>query len=160
MTFTTRPYLKYLLPLPVIFGVSLFILIFHDYNTKTTTQQNAAIWVSLIILIFFFGLPYWTFKYFKIIEFKNGLWTVKYPYLRRTVTVDRASIDRIELIENISGRGVPAHRQINIRVKDSSSVYINSLETKDFDKLLRLMTADFKDLIKQSDFWTGTKSKR
>jgi len=157
MTFTPRPYLRYLLLLPIILGVSLFILIFHDYGTKTETQQNDSIWVSLIILIFFFGLPYWTFKYFKIIEVKNGLWTIKYPYLRKTITVDKASIDRIELIENVSGHGVPTHRQINIRIRNSSSVYINSLETMDFDKLLRLMTADFKDLIKKSDFWTGTK---
>lgn len=155
MTFTTRPYLKYLLPVPVVFGLLLLVWALYDYDTKTESQQSVVAWMIFIILIFFFGFPYLTFRYFKIIEVRDGTWIVKYPYLRRTVTLTREKVYRIEIVENISGRGVPIHDQINIRVRNASSIYINSMETKNFEMLRNLISADFRDVIHRSDFWTG-----
>lgn len=157
MTFTTRTYLKYLIPVPIIFGLILFIWIIYSYRDMSEVQKDAAIWTSLIIFLFFFGLPYWTFKYLKIINVNNGIWTIRYPYLRRTIKLTRDNVHRIEIIENISGPHLPTHNQINIRVRNSDSIYINSMETKEFDKLCKLISTDFRDIIQHSNFWTGRK---
>jgi len=151
MTFTTRPYIKYVLPIILIFGVLLLVVIYSDFNTKTVPQQQAIVWLTIIDILFFFGLPLLTINYFKVFKYSSGKWTVKYPYLNKCKTVNRDTVNKIQILENISGRYVPNYSQINIKLKDGSSIYINSLETNNFKKVLKLFNKDFNGLIERPE---------
>ena len=155
MRFTTRPFLKYLFPLIAICGVGLLISIFWDFGLKDENQQNAALWLTIAVVFFFFVIPYFSLKHFKVIEYENGLWSVEFPYLKKKIELTTENIQKIELMENIRSRYVTSHSQLNIRIIGESSIIISSLEIKEFSELVRLLSKDFKGLIKKSDFWKG-----
>ncbi len=144
MKFTAKTYLKFLIPIPIIFGIFLLFYI---------NQQEVSVWLTITIAIFFFGLPYATIINIKEIEYKNGQWLIRYPFRKKTITFKKVNVLKIEIIENIQARYVPNHTQINIRIKDGSSVYINSMETKEFRKILSLIREDFNGLIENRNFY-------
>lgn len=72
---------------------------------------------------------------------------VKYPYRGKKVTLTKDVISSIDILENINARYVPSHTQINVRMNKGKSVYLNSLEIKNFSKLKAFIIKDFKSLI-------------
>ncbi|RDC62489.1 hypothetical protein [Adhaeribacter pallidiroseus] len=124
MKFKVRPFLYYLLSIPIIFGIGLIAYFIINYPNRTETQQNAAIWTGLIILVLLFVLPILSFKKLKEIERINGTWKVNYPYLKRTILLDNKSVKEITIVEGITGRNVPQHEQINISTIDGQKFYI------------------------------------
>jgi hypothetical protein len=155
MTFTTRPYLKFLLPLPIIFGVAVLFWTYQDFSNKTDQQQQALAWLTIIVIVFFFLLPYFSFKYLKTIQIQNGKWTVHYPYKRKSISFDKKTVLCIEIIYNVSGRYIPSYTQTNIKLNNSKTIYINSLETNSFENYLKLIKKDFRNQLVESDFWKG-----
>lgn len=154
MIFTTRPYLKYLLPIPVIFGLVVLTFLILRIDQKTEVQKSALMYLIPIILIFFFLLPFFTFKYFKTVSRENNQWIIRYPYLGKKVVLTKKNVTKIEIVKNISNSSLPSHTQINIRTSSGKSIYINSLELSNFSKLRQLITKDFRKIVEVSDFLT------
>ena len=152
MKFKVRPFLYFLLPIPIVFGIVLITYFIINYPNRTETQQNAAIWTGLIVLVFFFALPILSFKKLKEIERINGIWKVNYPYLKRTIQLDNNRIKEIIIVKGITGRNVPQHEQINISTIDGQKLCISSLEINGFAQLRALLTKDLKSKIKVSSF--------
>ena len=71
MTFTIRPYLKYLLPILILFGVVFLGNLVMNSNQETENQKESLLFLIPIVVVVFFLLPLLTFKYFKIITRKN-----------------------------------------------------------------------------------------
>lgn len=157
MTFTTRAYLKYLVPIPMVLGFAMLGYIYFTLDYESDTDQSVAVGMTILILIFFIGLPYLTLRYVKVIEVNKGVWIIRHPYLKRSIEVNRENILRVLIIENISWRYLPLHHQINITVKDGSSVSINSMETENFNQLVDLINQDFREFVKCSTLWTEIK---
>jgi len=154
MIFTTRPYLKYLLPSIIIFGTGLIVFLFQGFEGKTDEQQKVLVWMTGLVVFFFIGLPFFAFKYLKIIEYKNSAWIIKYPFLYKEKRFEKKNVKKIEIIENISAQNLPNHTQINILFNDETSVFINSLELKNFKRIRQLLDKDFKGLIQVKDFFS------
>lgn len=152
MIFITRPYLKILLPSIIIFGIGLLVFLFQGYEEKTNEQQKALIWITIIVVFFFIGLPFFAFKYLKIIEYKNSAWIIKYPFFKKEKRFGKNNVKKIEIIENISAQNLPSHTQINILFNDDTNLFISSLELKDFKKIRELLVKDFRGLVHTKDF--------
>lgn len=153
MIFTTRPYLKYLLPTIIIIGIGLLVFLLQDFSEKTDGQKESVLWMAIITLLFFIGLPFFAFKYLKIIEYKHSAWIIKYPFLNKEKRFGKNNVKKIEIIENISAQNLPSHTQINIIFNDDTRMFINSMELNNFKKIRQLLVKDFRGLVQVKDFY-------
>ncbi len=128
-------------------------MMYYDFGTKTDSQQTATIVMSVVVIGFFFGLPYLFNKSQKVIKYSDKKWIVEYPRKKIYYELTRQNIRKIELIENVRARYVSRYHQLNIRFIDDKSIHLSSMEIKSFDKLIKVLSKDFK--IHRSNFWKG-----
>lgn len=126
---------------------------YYDFGTKTDSQQTITLGMTVIIIGFFFGLPYLFKRSQKVIRYIDKKWIVEYPNKKIYYELTKQNIRRIELIENVRARYVSGYHQLNIRFTDDQCIHIASTEIKHFDKLVRMLNNDFN--IHRSDFWKG-----
>lgn len=122
------------------------IYIFLDFGSKTALQQNASIGLSIGVALLCFGLPYYVFRYLKEIEVKNGVWTISYPNLKKSLQLTKHEIRKVEILKT--------HRtgkQINLRLNNRSSIYISESQIRNFGRLAKLASENFKELVHRTD---------
>ena len=142
--FTARGWVIVFPPIMIIAGIWTFYIILKDIGTKSPDQITALYFLVSIIALVFFGLPIGFLMYKKTITRDNGMWTISYLILKKQIQFKGSEIEEISIVENVSGRNVPTHEIMRIKVRENKKVEISSLEMKGYSELRELMIEDFK----------------
>ena len=155
MKFNVFTFYKALIVITFLFGISVLVYIFQDFLKINESEQNSIVIVSLILFAVFIYMPIMSFVNLKVLEKKGGIWSVYYPIKKRSLILSKASINKIEIIQNVRMKYVLEHTLIKVKLNSGERILLSSMQINNFNQLKAELVQDFKDLIEKSDFWKG-----
>ncbi len=150
--FKPRNWLIVFTPLFLVIGTWTLVWLYQDFASKTKNQVEAVYILTPLIGLVFIGLPIGIFICLRTIIRDKGVWTINYPFQKRTVRFDKDDINEVEILQSVGGLHVPTHEILKIKTIENRKINFSSLEIRNYRKLKELMIKDYKGKVIMSEY--------